>query len=335
MATHYLGVDAGATKTHAIVATESGEVRGSGEGGPGNHEVFGYDAAAGCVRTAVFQAFETAGIGSKDLAYACFSMAGADIEADFTTLPARVIEPILGETRFLLKNDAFGCLRAGTHAPFGVMINCGTGQVAVGRNRAGDEVRLGGYGYDFGDFSGGSVIAFQAASAVMRADDGRGEPTALSWLLFAAAGTDSAMGFLEKTYRDQELFKDLNIPRIVFQASRDGDAVAKRIVLASAEEMAVTAVALIRRLGMEKDSFDLITAGSVFKGEDPEFLDTIRSLVHAVAPDANFRMPLYDPVVGAALLAMEEDGLEVGEAIHDQLAKFGGFQSNPGRSPRR
>lgn len=322
---YFLGVDGGATKTHAVVGTETGVITGRGEAGPGNHEVFGWDAARDCVSKAVKEALDQAGLNAPDLSYACFSMAGADIDQDFQILPQRIIRPVVGDIPFLLKNDAFGCLRGGTRNPFGVMINCGTGQVAVGRNREGLEIRLGGYGFDFGDFSGGSVIAFQAASAVMRADDGRSEQTLLSDLMFEAAGVASAHDFLQKTYRDPEYFMSLGIPRLVFRASAQGDRVAKGIIMASAEEMAVTAVALIRRLRMESETFDLITAGSVFKGEDPEFLGRIQSRVHELALGARFRMPLYDPVLGALLLALEEAGVEVGDPIHDNLARFEGF----------
>ncbi len=325
----FLGVDAGATKTHALIMTESGEVAGFGEAGPGNHEVFGYPPAAKCVGEAVEQACDGANLSISDLTQSCFSMAGADVESDFTELPEQIIRPLLGKTPFLLKNDAFGCLRGGTRDPFGIMINCGTGQVAVGRNRSGKELRLGGYGFDFGDFSGGSVIALWAAAALIRADDGRAEPTQLSKSLCDTAGVTNAAGFLDKTYRDHEYFKSLNIPKLVFEVSKSGDKVAKRIILDSAKEMATTAIALIRNLEMEKVSFDLVTAGSVFKGDDPDFHEYIHDQVHAVAPGAKFRMPLFDPVVGAALIAYEAAGFEATEAVYKNLEAFNLSSINP------
>jgi len=319
---YFLGVDAGATKTHALVVSESGEVLGFGESGPGNHEVFGFEAAGECVADSVNQASKEAEVELRNLAHACFSMAGADVDSDYHSIPERILRPLMGDLPFDLKNDAFGCLRGGTRDPYGVMINCGTGQVAVGRNRDGKEIRLGGYGFEFGDFSGGSVIAFWAASALIRAEDGRGEATRLYDVLCEAVGAENAAGFLDKTYRDPEYFKSLNIPQLVFKVSKEGDSVAKKIILDSAEEMAVTAIALIRQLGMEKDSFDLVTAGSVFKGDDPDFHDTLHRQVHSVAPGAKFRMPLYDPVVGAALLALEAGGVEPTGEVYKNLEKF-------------
>ena len=318
----FLGVDAGATKTHALILDQEGAVLGFGESGPGNHEVFGLEAAGNCVEDSVQKACDEALINVSDLSHSCFSMAGADVDSDFEVLPARIIRPLMGEIPFLLKNDAFGCLRGGTRDPFGVMINCGTGQVAAGRNREGREVRLGGYGFEFGDYSGGGVIAMWAACALVRAEDGRGPSTRLTDLLLEAADARNASEFLNKTYRDHEFFKSLHIPQRVFQASKEGDAVAKEIILDSAEEMASTAIALIRQLEMENDSFDLITAGSVFKGDDPEFHATIHQAVHEVASAARFVMPLFDPVAGAALLAFEAAGLIADDSVYKRLEAF-------------
>ncbi len=41
MMRYFLGVDVGATKTHALIADEAGAGVGFGAGGPGNHEVVG------------------------------------------------------------------------------------------------------------------------------------------------------------------------------------------------------------------------------------------------------------------------------------------------------
>ena len=43
MTRYFLGVDIGATKSHALIADESGCAVGFGVAGQGNHEVIGYD----------------------------------------------------------------------------------------------------------------------------------------------------------------------------------------------------------------------------------------------------------------------------------------------------
>lgn len=319
MTRYYLGVDAGASKTHALVMTEVGHLVGWGEAGAGNHETYGFDHARESIGAAAQMAADAGGIDQSQVEHACFCLAGADVSQDYETIPQRILEPLVAAVSYSLKNDSFGCLRGGTRSPFGIMINCGTGQVAVGRNRGGKEVRIGGYGFEFGDFTGGAAISQAAVAAVVRADDGRGEPTRLTDLLLQAAGQDTVSALVDRTYRDDAYLASLGIPALTFRASADGDRVARRIVLAAADEMAITATALIRRLSMEQEEFDLITAGSVFRGEDPVFLETIRESVHAVAPRAQFCFPVYAPVVGAVLLASEEAGLRVSDTMYNNL----------------
>jgi N-acetylglucosamine kinase-like BadF-type ATPase len=315
----FLGVDAGATKTHAVILNSKGEVLGAGHSGCGSHEVAGYERARESLSVAAERALYGAGAAQEDLRFAAFCLAGIDIRLDVNEVSRRMLDPLMGGVPYLLKNDAFGCLRGGTRDPFGVMINCGTGQVAVGRNRAGVEIRVGGYGWDFGDFAGGGVISQATLAAIVRADDGRGEPTQLVERVLSASGCPNVSEFIERGYRDEEFVRNLELPRITFKASKQGDPVARRIILAIADEMAVTAVTLIRRLGMEQESFDVITAGSVFKGEDPVFLEVIGNKVHETAPAATLRMPLYPPVVGCALLALESVGIPVGDETYTNI----------------
>ena len=43
MTRYYLGVDVGATKSHALIADESGRAVGFAAAGPGTRQVVGYD----------------------------------------------------------------------------------------------------------------------------------------------------------------------------------------------------------------------------------------------------------------------------------------------------
>lgn len=315
----FLGVDAGATKTHALILDESGNTLGFGHGACGNHEVNGYAGARQSVLDATSEALAQSGLAWKDITQSAFCMAGVDIPADEREIPVQVLRPVLGDAPFVLKNDAFGCLRGGTLEPFGVMINCGTGQVAVGRSRAGNEIRVGGYGWEYGDFGGGNVMTHGAVAAIIRGEDGRGPTTLLKDLVLDHTGCASVAEFHEKTYRNSQLLWTYHIPRLVFRASVLGDEAARTIVLGVAREMELTALALIRRLDLVHDEFDVITAGSVFKGEDPVFIESIRAGVHAVSPGARFRMPAYQPVVGCALIAFETVGGNVDAEYHANL----------------
>src|SRR5512133_3844765 len=79
MAQFFLGVDTGATKTHALIADETGRVAGFGVAGPGNHEGVGCEGVELALKTSVSQALEMAGRGTEFRSIAQISRAGFGI----------------------------------------------------------------------------------------------------------------------------------------------------------------------------------------------------------------------------------------------------------------
>ena len=61
---YFLGVVVGATKTHALIADEIGNVIGFGQAGPGNHEVVGYPGLQCDVQDWVSQALQGSGLNA-------------------------------------------------------------------------------------------------------------------------------------------------------------------------------------------------------------------------------------------------------------------------------
>ena len=51
MTAYFLGVDIGGTKSHALIADETGRAIGFGEAGPGNYEDVGYAGLATALAT--------------------------------------------------------------------------------------------------------------------------------------------------------------------------------------------------------------------------------------------------------------------------------------------
>jgi len=83
-------------------------------------------------------------------------------------------------------------------------------------------------------------------------------------------------------------------------------------------EVGVTALALIRRLEMTETDVEVVLAGGVYKGQGSLLMDTIREAVHAEVPDARIVRPRYEPVVGAALLALDAMEIALTQA-HDEV----------------
>jgi N-acetylglucosamine kinase-like BadF-type ATPase len=69
----------------------------------------------------------------------------------------------------------------------GIVLNAGTGSIALARDTMGETHRAGGYGWQMGDEGSGYGIGRAAMGAVSRAHDGRGPTTRLTLRAMAAA----------------------------------------------------------------------------------------------------------------------------------------------------
>jgi hypothetical protein len=97
--------------------------------------------------------------------------------------------------------------------------------------------------------------------------------------------------------------------------------VAQSLLIQLGTEVGITANALIRRLGMEKQDVEVVLAGSVFKGKGHLLPETATHLVHTIAPRARVMRPPYKPVVGAAFIALEAIGVTISSDQQAQLMR--------------
>src|SRR5690348_6162785 len=122
----YLGVDAGGTKTHALITDLNGRIHGAGRAGTGNWESVGLEGAAHSLRQALDGALSSAGLRKDDLCAAGFGLAGMDWPSDEPRLLPVLQRLELPGPRVLV-NDAYVALRAGSDAGYGIAVISGTG----------------------------------------------------------------------------------------------------------------------------------------------------------------------------------------------------------------
>ncbi len=297
-----IGVDGGGTKPEAVVINASGHVRGGGLAGSSNHNSVGIEMAAIALRQVCRQALELAGATMSDVVAICLCLAGAGRARDQALVGdlARAIHPF---PRVLVYPDAVGALAAGTGQLLGVALIAGTGTIALGYDHRGRSARAAGYGALLADYGGGFWIGMEALHAIVRAADGRGPKTALTERALAYLGIAETEGLVAWTYRevfDWQRFAAL-VP-VVSESAHTGDEVARDILRRAAQHLADSALAVVRRLDMQKELFDLVLSGSVWRAG--ELIQTpLRAAVLAHAARAHFILPTRSPAVGAALLA--------------------------------
>lgn len=307
---YFLGVDAGGSKTHALVVDASGHVLGFGSAGGGNHQVAGLEPAVAEIRKASQGAI--AGAGSAPIEHACFCLSGADLEEDYVLLATAMRELHLAPA-ITVMNDTMAALRAGITRPWGVAVVCGSGFNAAGRGKDGRELILPGLGSISGDWGGGGDLAQEVIRLVMRAWDGRGEQTQLTERVLAHFNVPSEEALLRGLYHHKIGGQQLmELVPLLFEVAAEGDVPARQLVIAMGKEVATTAKALLRRLSLQDAEVEVVLAGGVFRGKGSLLLDTVTNSVHEAAPLASILRLERAPVVGAALLALDAAGVPTG-----------------------
>jgi N-acetylglucosamine kinase-like BadF-type ATPase len=322
---YIMGVDGGGSKTYAVVVDEFGTKVGSGLGGCGNHQGQGIEKALVEITTAMNQALSQAGLTPSDIDFVQYSLAGADRPKDFS-----ILRPGLGTLPYRnwdVVCDTMGGLRSGSRDYTGVVLVCGAGTNAAGRNPRGQTVQTGGMGYLFGDAAGGYHMARETFRRAMRSWEYRDRPSILSERVAKYLGFDS-MGEVFDYYLDHDIYTvPPELTLILHQAGDEGDELAIEILEENGYELGVAANSVIRRLGgFEGRTIPIVLVGSVLqKGRSMVLLSTLEETVRNENPNIEIVIPEMVPVYGAVMLGMDALGIPVTPEMEQRFSSYGGY----------
>lgn len=304
-----IGVDAGGSKTDAVVASPSA-LLGYGRGGGGNHQAAaGFESAMDEIRRALDSALAAAGLRRENVAAAVLGVAGADFPEDYARI-ADGLRPWFGAVPFRVVNDTDVALAAGSSRGFGVVAVAGTGTNVLGLGPDGTRVTIGGLGFEYGDLGGAADIIPAVLHHAFRSHEGRGPKTALEGTVLACLGVEDFQALSRALY-----FRTLPMEALhglvpaVFEVAREGDRVAQDLLLTIGRAIGETAAAAVRRLGLGGEPVEVVMAGSVWDGPAPALTDGFREAVHRSAPQAVFVHPKLRPVAGAVRMALADQGV--------------------------
>ncbi|MEV1078505.1 BadF/BadG/BcrA/BcrD ATPase family protein [Streptomyces sp. NPDC050211] len=318
MTASVLAVDAGNSKTDVAVVAADGQVLATARGGGFRPPAVGVEAAVDVVAEAVQRAFTDAGVTSADHVSAC--LANADFPVEEEQLAAALHARGWGTT-VEVRNDTFAILRAGVTEPRGVAVVCGAGINCVGMHPDGNTARFPAIGRISGDWGGGWGLAEEALWFAARAEDGRGEPTALAHALPAHFGLDSMYALIESLHLEHiEPLRRHELTPVLFATAADGDPVARAIVDRLADEVVTMATVALTRLGLLEEETPVVLGGGVLAAGHAQLDARIRDLLAERAPKAVARVVRARPVLGAVLLGLDRvgAGAEVQERVRTQ-----------------
>jgi N-acetylglucosamine kinase-like BadF-type ATPase len=313
-----LAVDGGNSKTDLALVSRSGVLLALLKGPTISHQQVPIETATERLRGLVADARAEGGVNGS-IAIGSFCLAGADFPPD-----VRLLRDAIGAAgvadRIEVRNDAFAALRAGSPAGWGVVVICGEGINAAGAGPDGREARLAGIGDLSGDWGGGYGIGIEALAVAVRARDGRGAPTSLTALVPRAFGLRRPIDVTRAIYDGRMAQRRLSeLAPVVFRAAADGDAVARSIVDRLADELAVMAIAIARRLRVVRREVDVVLTGGVFRTTESGFYARLGERIAGGLPLARVHRLTARPVLGAALLGLDAVGVARGGAAERRL----------------
>ncbi len=298
-----VGVDGGGTGTRAVIMDEKQRVLGQGESGPSNPLRVGIAKAVSNVREAIDRACSEAAVHRDDISNATVGLAGVR-RKDIHQCTLEKLNESLKEIRSIeLLPDGEIALYGATDGEPGLVVIAGTGSICCGRNRGGKKTCAGGWGPIVGDEGGASWIARKALQGVAHAADGRGPATAVTNAALKYFRVENADDLSTAIYSPTMTNDRLaGFAREVVRAARAGDAVALEILEDAGRELAAAAIAVIKKLRMEKDEFRVACVGGVY-GAGDLLLSAMQQQIKTVAKRAYLSQPLFSPVMAAARIA--------------------------------
>jgi N-acetylglucosamine kinase-like BadF-type ATPase len=295
----FAGIDGGQSSTTAVVVSVSGDVLGRGTSGPCDHvdEPPNSRRCAEACENAVARALAAARLPEHSpLAAVVIGLSGYD--GVFHGIP-----PVFGGARVRFLHDAPIALAGAVDRRPAVVVIGGTGSVAYAEDAAGKGVRIGGYGYVFGDEGSSFALARGALSYAMDQAD-RGRTSRLGDAALAYFDRSDLRALARAFYLREIGRPELaNFARVVLDAARLGDPEAASLVDRAANALAKLAANAIERLELGGISVPVALTGGLFTNAD--FTRRTVEQLNVAAPNARVVKPLCDPATGAARLAME------------------------------
>lgn len=303
-------LDGGGTKTEAIVADLHGRILGRGRSGKVNLHDDGITGRE--IQRHFHEAIGTALHRARlektvRCARMVIGMAGIDSDRD-VALAERIIRrawPRLPK-KLTIVNDVVIARRAGSEKPYGIALIAGTGSNGYGVSRRGSEAWVSGIGHYASDDGSAYDIGRRVLKAVAKSADGRGPHTALEQRVLKFYSIQTIREIEWPLHHQAKSAKSeiARLAPLADEAARHGDAVARRILTDTADELTLMARALVRRLRLARTACDCVCAGGVFL-HNAIIWNRFQRTMKLAAPKLHCIRLREQPVVGALKMARE------------------------------
>jgi N-acetylglucosamine kinase-like BadF-type ATPase len=316
-----LAIDGGNSKTDLALVRADGELLALVRGPLSSPHHIGLAGALQVIDDLLLQALSDAGIenGAGPVAdVGQLLLAGVDFPSEVDEMQQAAAARGFAR-KLTVGNDTLAVLRAGTEDGWGVAVVCGAGINCVGVAPDRRQARFPALGWTTGDWGGGYDVGLAATMAAARSEDGRGEKTTLEREVPAHFGLETPMQLAEAVHEGRiEQRRVIELAPVVFaEAERDPEAAA--IVDRLAEEVVTMIRVILERLELLQEPIPVALGGGLMQSGDERLIGAVKAGLARVAPAASVHVTSSPPIVGAALLGLDE--LEAGAGAQERLRR--------------
>ena len=295
---YFLGFDGGGTHLRGCLIDENGNVLAVASHPPASFPKL--KEKIGAPVAALVNELRARANLAEEIFAAGFCSTGVGRPADREIVARSLSENKIAK-KIVAESDALAALTGAFGGGPGIIVIAGTGVICFGRAPSGEIIRVGGWGYLLGDEGSGFSVAQAALIAALKDWDGRGAPTVLREIFekhFNVAGIELSISQIYTPDFDRGKFAEL--APLVFAAADNGDAVAQEIIKNTGRGHGH-----LIRAALQRDSWPtpvpLALIGNLFRRRD-----VLLPALWEILSEKDFVLiaPRFEPVVGAALLAM-------------------------------
>jgi N-acetylglucosamine kinase-like BadF-type ATPase len=317
-----LAIDGGQTSTKALLARIDGTILGSGLGGPSDH--FHIEGGVEKNRRAIVGAIDSVlaatGAAPDQIIAIAFGLTGAPAGSRAHELVKEIVGERLTPGQITVVPDMVSNLAGASGGEPGVVLIAGGGSIGYGITTDGTTAVAGGYGYLLGDEGSAFDIGLRAIAAATRAADLRAQPTELQAVVKEHFEIDRERDLPWVVYRAGFSRERISLlaPKVA-AAAQAGDTAAIDILRTAGEELALTALGVMRQLFAPGTPISVYLTGGVFKAGEL-LVGPLRARLQTDWPKAEPRMPRFPPAVGALILAAQSVEIPVDAPWLDRIA---------------
>ncbi len=309
-----IGMDVGGTSTRAVLADEQGRILGQAISGTGNYNFVPIAEAAKSFQDAIGRALKVGGhTGSK----VDHIVIGIEPQPD----------PLY---KYIKKAVKYGGIErrvegecsmvGGLAEKAGLSLIAGTGSVGWGCNSKGRTHMTSCWG-TIGDEGSAWWLANEGVNAAFWAEDGRGPKTVLLPKLLRHFKVKSLRDACTVIYTDPNVRRTFSqFSRLVMKCAADGDRVSKDIVRRGADQIVHLLATCAKELGMQRGGYRVAATGGLVETGGVYF-DLVRKGLKKVHPKSDLVTPRFEPVIGAALIALDVVGVKWTEGLLETVEK--------------